>query len=563
MRDVLRVVSFFLVLTAGAGAVAAERAIIVLDASGSMWGQIEGETKMSIAQETLAEVLSTVPDTVELGFVAYGHREKGNCADIELIVPPAPASRGEIAAAANRLIPLGKTPLTDAVRQAAVELRYTDEKATVILITDGIETCVPDPCAVAAELERAGVDLTVHVVGFGLSEQEGRQVACLAENTGGQYFPASDASLLSDALSSTVTQIEPPPPPQPAPSPEPEPESDPSLEVLAYLAEGVPFEGGTVSGVIWEGFRVDESGPQSAGVISTSTQGNMLSSGTLEPGQYLVRVTAMLASGETTVEVKPDEKTQAIIVLNAGVMRTRALMSESQPVPGITGKAVEWRVLGPAGDVFVGYGPEQEIVLPAGPWTLRASMDNAAAELPVDVTAGATEDATVILNAGVIRAHAVASEGRPILAEAATGVEWRLIGPPGDVFGVYGTEYETVVSAGSWVVRAKLNNAIAERLVEVAVEETEEFELPLAVGRLMLRPRMSGGSPPSEPVSWRVTGPDGQDAYCGLPTAELVCDLAAGEYRIKATLGAASVEEQVSVPAGEAVVHDVGIAGVQ
>jgi Ca-activated chloride channel family protein len=84
---------------------------------------------------------------------------------------------------------LGKTPLTEAVRRAAAELKSTEEKATVILITDGIETCEADPCALGAELEASGVDFTAHVVGFGLTaEEEGKAVACLAENTGGKYI---------------------------------------------------------------------------------------------------------------------------------------------------------------------------------------------------------------------------------------------------------------------------------------------------------------------------------------------------------------------------------------
>ncbi len=106
--------------------------------------------------------------------------------------------------------PKGKTPISDAVRQAAESLRYTEEKATVILITDGLETCDADPCAVASELEKAGVDFTAHVVGFGLSSEEGKQVACLAENTGGKYISAGNAAALGEALTATVVETPPP-----------------------------------------------------------------------------------------------------------------------------------------------------------------------------------------------------------------------------------------------------------------------------------------------------------------------------------------------------------------
>jgi Ca-activated chloride channel family protein len=200
-----------LLCLAGA-AQASEQAIIVLDGSGSMWGQINGKPKLEIARETLATVLRDAPPDMALGLVAYGHREKGNCADIELVVPVRAGSAGAIADAAADMKFLGMTPLSDAVARAAQELRFTEQKATVILITDGLETCKADPCALGKELEASGVDFTAHVVGFGLSAEEGRQVACLAENTGGRYLAANDADALAAALTETVVEAPPAPP---------------------------------------------------------------------------------------------------------------------------------------------------------------------------------------------------------------------------------------------------------------------------------------------------------------------------------------------------------------
>ncbi len=180
------------------------RTIIVMDGSGSMWGQIGGVPKLQIARETVGEVLSNVPTNMELGLLSYGHRRKGDCGDIELVVPPAPGTSSQILDAVNTMRFLGKTPLSEAVRQAAISLRFTEDQANMVLITDGLETCSADPCALGNELEAAGLDFTVHVVGFGLSEDEGKQVSCLAENTGGLYLQASDAEGLADALTQTI-----------------------------------------------------------------------------------------------------------------------------------------------------------------------------------------------------------------------------------------------------------------------------------------------------------------------------------------------------------------------
>ncbi|TIV56036.1 MAG: hypothetical protein E5V89_35245, partial [Mesorhizobium sp.] len=68
----------------------------------------------------------------------------------------------------------------------------------------GLETCGGDPCALGKELKETGVDFTADVVGFGLTADEGKQIACLAENTGGKYIQASDEKALQQALVETV-----------------------------------------------------------------------------------------------------------------------------------------------------------------------------------------------------------------------------------------------------------------------------------------------------------------------------------------------------------------------
>ncbi len=179
-------------------------AILVLDASGSMWGQIEGEAKITIAKRVLGDLLGDLPAERRLGLIAYGHNRKGDCADIEELATVG-AERSTIASAVSGLNPKGKTPMADSVKMAAEKLRYTEEKATVILISDGIETCEPDPCGVAAALEQAGVDFTAHVIGFDITEEnDAAQLRCLAENTGGNYVSASNADELSTALEETV-----------------------------------------------------------------------------------------------------------------------------------------------------------------------------------------------------------------------------------------------------------------------------------------------------------------------------------------------------------------------
>ncbi|MBL4672876.1 MAG: VWA domain-containing protein [Arenicella sp.] len=183
------------------------QAILVLDASGSMWGQIDGKTKIEIAREVVTNTVNSWDENQELGLVAYGHNRKGDCNDIELLIEPAKVDATRFSSIANKLSPKGKTPLSAAVKMAAQSMQYTKKKATVILISDGKETCDLDPCAVGKSLEQAGVDFTAHIIGFDVSKEDSIGLRCLAQETGGAYIDAKDANQLDKALEKTRTVV--------------------------------------------------------------------------------------------------------------------------------------------------------------------------------------------------------------------------------------------------------------------------------------------------------------------------------------------------------------------
>jgi len=202
-------------LLGATGATAGENVILVLDASGSMWGRIGGTTKIEIAREAVAGLVGDWKAGDNLGLVAYGHRRKGDCNDIETLIPVGPLTAQRFLATVNGLNPEGMTPLSAAVVQAADALKIHELKATVILVSDGEETCNLDPCAVGADLEAKGVDFTAHVIGFDVPNPAHQaQLRCLAEKTGGRYLNARDARSLTAALNTlAVVTTEPALPP--------------------------------------------------------------------------------------------------------------------------------------------------------------------------------------------------------------------------------------------------------------------------------------------------------------------------------------------------------------
>ncbi|UJF24874.1 VWA domain-containing protein [Suttonella sp. R2A3] len=244
---------------------AAEDVLIVYDASGSMWGQIDGVNKIVTAREVMADLVRSWPVETNLGLIAYGHRSAGDCRDIETLITPQPVDHEQFIATVNAINPKGKTPIADSLKHAADVLKYRDNNATVVLISDGLESCQGDPCAVAAELESKGVDFTAHVVGFDLDEVSNQALACIADNTGGIFVPASNATELKGALQQVQAKVE-----QKVPEPEPKEVTKAEVTLTATDQDGGPIIKSGLHWTVRHGvtgeilFEADEAGVASA-----------------------------------------------------------------------------------------------------------------------------------------------------------------------------------------------------------------------------------------------------------------------------------------------------------
>ena len=175
--------------------------VLIMDASNSMWGRVDGRPKIEVAREAVEEMLSAWNAAVPLGLMAYGHRRKSDCDDIEMIVPPSSRDPAVLSTALEALSPRGQTPLSAALRSAAQGMDSAQRPATVILVSDGRESCDQDPCAAARALETEGVAFTAHAIGFAIDDPEAvAQLQCLTEATGGRYVEAGSVDTLNRAL---------------------------------------------------------------------------------------------------------------------------------------------------------------------------------------------------------------------------------------------------------------------------------------------------------------------------------------------------------------------------
>lgn len=179
----------------------------ILDASGSMLGMAGDKTKMAAAKEVMAQVVPGLAPEARVGLVAYGHRRKGDCTDIEVLIPAGSVDRAGLMDRVNALQPMGKTPITAAVGSVVEQLKTRENETTIVLVSDGIETCAADPCQMVGDLKAGGIKFVMHVVGLGVAGQGAEQLSCIAKAGGGQYLAASDAPTLLNALTQVTQEV--------------------------------------------------------------------------------------------------------------------------------------------------------------------------------------------------------------------------------------------------------------------------------------------------------------------------------------------------------------------
>ncbi|AZV17882.1 VWA domain-containing protein [Mesorhizobium sp. M7A.F.Ce.TU.012.03.2.1] len=460
---------------------AANKVIIILDASGSMWAQIDGKPKLEIARESLRTVLQSVPTDDDIGFMAYGHREKGSCDDIQLIVPPQAGSGSAISAAADSLKFLGKTPLTAAVKQAAEALKYTEDKATVVLITDGLETCGGDPCALGKELEASGVDFTADVVGFGLTADEGRQIACLADNTGGKYIQASDEKALQEALAETVAA----PAPEPAPAPAPAPAPEPAKPEFNFLPTAVLAEGGdpVTDGNAWESYKAKPDGTR-GDYVSTEYGAYKAN---LEPGDYIVVASDGQAKTEQKVKIEAGQVYKPLFNLNAGTLIIHPRPSAGADVVDGAAVVIDY----PGADMPATFYGTTKAVLPAGDQKVTVTIGQGVATETIPLAAGKTVEKDMVAGVGHVVANAYYAAGGDKADGSGIGfkvlkAKKKIDGTRDEVTYAYGPDSKFDLPPDDYVLIATVDLAVVEQPFTVKVGEFQDLKVAMNAGVLAI-----------------------------------------------------------------------------
>jgi len=182
---------------------------VIMDASNSMTGAVGGETKIAAARRVLKRTIEGLPDSMNVGLRVYGHRFATDdydnaCRDTELVVPIGPVDKAALVGMVEKIQTKGRTPLVASVLAAVKDFEKVPN-GTIVLVTDGIESCKGDIKSIAPAIQAAGLELKVNIVGFDIKEAEGRaELESIARSTGGRYLDAKDAGELLTALEATL-----------------------------------------------------------------------------------------------------------------------------------------------------------------------------------------------------------------------------------------------------------------------------------------------------------------------------------------------------------------------
>jgi Ca-activated chloride channel family protein len=557
----------------GASAQDKPATVIVLDGSGSMGGPLEGQTevKFDMARYAIRQGIAKAAPDVPLGLVVVGHRRKGNCADVEIVTPPAPGTKPQMIARLDRIGTVGKGPLVQGLREAAKALA-PGAKGALVLIHDDADNCRQDVCAAAAEMTRSNPGVAVHVVTISLDPAVADAMRCLARTTGGQQFVAKGAAEVEKSVVDAIALAALSPGAAPEAKTAPpggaaEPAGDTQGPSRIRLTAALSAKSAPLARSI--GWRI--ASEKEPGRILHQSSGAELAQ-PLPAGRYTVEASVGRVVKQQPLVVAEAGETRARIALEAGLLKIKAHANKNADplvAPILTIMAV-----GAADEraddsqhaktstertaMWVGRNPNTDLVLPAGRYLVRLSDGHAVKEAPVELSAGTEATADFVMGTGQLEVWAAASEGGEPLEGATIILSVDDPDAPEgrrEVTRTASPRPQFLLSAGTYYATARLGTAEARQRIAIGTGDIIKQPLTLGVARLSLAANYDAAiAPAGSIVRYRIfrAGTDAPEiAHSTSSSPDLF--LPPGSYRVLAQLGTLplSAETQIDVAAGQ------------
>ena len=206
---------------AGNGSDSAPAVELIVDASWSMTFPLDSDeeddrlssddpnSRIAIARNAMIDLVeNTLPEGAPVALRAFGNIEGNLACRTDLMSELQPLDRESLVATISGIEPQfdANTALAASLAQVRNDLASTSREKVVVLLTDGKETCGRDPGIVIETLAAEGTQVQVNIIGFAIQDEELKnQFIDWAQKGGGDYYDASDADRLADALAQTMT----------------------------------------------------------------------------------------------------------------------------------------------------------------------------------------------------------------------------------------------------------------------------------------------------------------------------------------------------------------------
>ncbi len=487
---------------------------IIFDGSNSMWGELPDKSrKIAVAKQVFNDLDPVLFTDREVALRLYGHRRAGDCSDSELAVPFIQADKAvaQMAERVNAVTPRGKTPITRSL-QAALD-DFGQRHGDILLISDGIETCDADPCALVGSWRDQGINIRVHVVGLGLDSLARDAMQCIADASGTVYRDAATSTDLSAAIEQTAAG-DPPVPGEANPQPQP---AGAEFRLVGQDAEGrfVPVAGSMQQG--------------NADAVEVTSNARFVFDG----GSY-----SLTAGVPTLNDVIYQPVTQDVEVLEAGetrvtvtvprppVVNTR-FVSDGEDIRGVLVTAFQ------NGEQVFNLRPNEEHFVLPGTYEFRARLDQDN-DLTITETIQPGQDKVLLFEAvKTVRAVFVV---RPEGEQRGLRQHQELL-QNGEV------KYKVHVSNGAdvrpGVYTLKSDDPLTPYSIDnvtVTGEQRQRIELTVPFGKVQAQYVFKGEPPTSDMRCWFEKLDQANEVIAG--SRALQCDgtgisVAAGRYRVR------------------------------
>jgi Mg-chelatase subunit ChlD len=159
--------------------------VVIVDGSGSMGEPYGGFTsltsKMTLAKNAIENVVTGLPDPVDVALIDFS-----NCDQVRLDKFFPKAERPTLIGEVRSLQPDRGTPLARSIERAG-NIVSGDVESTIVVVSDGEDTCRRDPCAAARAVKAKRPNITINVIDLGRGEGQA-MMHCIASTTGGKVL---------------------------------------------------------------------------------------------------------------------------------------------------------------------------------------------------------------------------------------------------------------------------------------------------------------------------------------------------------------------------------------